>query len=82
MNNNRIYDICDITNLEAMLIILLDATSVRQPSFTHIILDFFRLETMRVESVISPVAFNLFYPEVKDLNSEDIIKLINQKLNF
>lgn len=72
----------EITKLEAMLIILLDATSTRQVSFSHIILDFFRLELMSAESVISPIVLELYYTEVKGLVEEEIIKLINKKLNF
>lgn len=77
-----IKQINNLTKLEAMLLILLDATSTRQVSFSHIILDFFRLETMSAESVISPVTFDYYYAEIKDLNAEDILKLINKKLNF
>ena len=77
-----IKQINNLTKLEAMLLILLEGTSTRQVSFTHIILDFFRLEVMSVESVISPVTFDYYYPDIKDLNEEEIQQLMSKKLNF
>jgi hypothetical protein len=80
--NNSIDPINNLTKLEAMLMILLEATSTRQVSYTHILLDFFRLEVMPIDSVISPVTYELYSDEVIGLTNQTILDIISKKLKL
>ena len=72
----------DLKRLEVMLLILLEATSTKQVSFSHIILDFFRLELMNVEQVISPVTLDDYYSQIENLDMDEIKQLIIKKLKL